>query len=115
MANTLPTTIEYFDNLLGEQLTEAGGGGGFTMANVKTVLNSQVSFSLFLPVLNQGMLGVVPVDTSAIYDNIPLYNGSVVIFPELRSEGSISVSGNAVRDESAGFITITGDCTITIS
>jgi len=26
MAN-LPTTMEYFDNLLGEQLTEEGGGG----------------------------------------------------------------------------------------
>ncbi len=28
MANTLPTTMEYFDNLLGEQLTEGGGSGG---------------------------------------------------------------------------------------
>lgn len=27
MAN-LPTTMEYFDNLLGEQLTEGGGSGG---------------------------------------------------------------------------------------
>lgn len=29
MANTLPTTMEYFDNLLGEQLTEGGGGNDY--------------------------------------------------------------------------------------
>ncbi len=28
MADYLPTTMEYFDNLLGEQLTDGGGGGG---------------------------------------------------------------------------------------
>ena len=117
MANTLPTTMEYFDNLLGEQLTDGGGGGGssdFSTAEVTVNANTQ-QFEFLVPLINEkfGYLGA--------YDNINpsesetltvcLYKGKALT--QFLTDGVVSVSGNAQLNNNQ--ILITGDCTITIS
>ena len=118
MANIIPTTMEYFDKLLGEQLLEGEGGGGgssdFSTAEVTVNANTQ-QFEFLVPLINEkfGYLGA--------YDNINpsesetltvcLYKGKALT--QFLTDGVVSVSGNAQLNNNQ--ILITGDCTITIS
>jgi len=139
MENTLPTTIEYFDNLLGEQLTEGGGGGGdgFTKANVTVIGKAYTTFwgSDEERISGKPIYGLLEYNNhfySQIYmtdekigdttfhtwiletsDAMPAFQ-----FVELAGENPISVSGNCTLQNvgKGGYVvTFTGDCTITIS
>lgn len=127
MANTLPTTMEYFDNLLGEQLTDGEGGGGssdFSTAHVRITNNSSEDIQLYLPVYfshpqyGSFIQGRMPLPTDE-----PTFEGDVVIpvngellvganFPSFTTSNT-TVTGNATVEN--GELSITGDCTITIS
>lgn len=115
MANTLPTTMEYFDNLLGEQLTEGGGGSSdFSTANVTVNVNTQ-QFEFYAPIINEehGYLGsydsINPSESETL--TVCLYKGKALT--QFFTDGVVSVSGNAQLNNDQ--ILITGDCTITIS
>ena len=127
MANTLPTTMEYFDNLLGEQLTEGGGSGGggssdFSTAEVTIVNNGSVSRTLDIPSCfesTESPLGLpfinyqtqpVASGESATF-KVALYKGTAM----LNSKLSFETSGNITHNDTYNIYLITGDCTITIS
>lgn len=115
-ANNLPTTMEYFDNLLGEQLLEGGGGGDFSTANLQivnqggypinltfaTVLRNTATFGGYTEYIDSNVLPII------------LYKGFAGLMVELLSGGNISVSG-AIENQEDNFYIVTGDCTITIS
>jgi len=127
MANTLPTTMEYFDNLLGEQLTEGGGGSSdFSTATVTLTNGSGTTIPVIYieNVIEENALGEEsPAGViNAVYNigstasiRVPLYKGGALwqIGDELL-DYEISVSGSATKVSSAIYH-ITGDCTITIS
>lgn len=119
MANTLPTTMEYFDNLLGEQLTDGGGSGGggdLTTANMQIVNPGSRPINLtFATVMrNTATMGGYTeyIDSNVL--PIILYKGLAGLVVELLSGGNISISG-AITSEDEHHYIITGDCTITIS
>lgn len=130
MANTLPTTMEYFDNLLGEQLTDGGGSGGgssdFSTAEVTVRGNSEQYFQMFGVVadisqkleLEEPYLAIDTIDSSVTGDTytVVLYQGTTYGFAGASSE-AIAVSGNVslLAAEHGTLFVITGDCTITIS
>ena len=124
MANTLPTTMEYFDNLLGEQLTECGGGGDFTTAQVtfNVIGNATATLEDFYEIadLPGGRRSLMHADECVIdlsyagtTYTIPLVDG--VCYQAIFSSGTIATSGNAEYLPDDDYLLITGDCTITIS
>ena len=140
MANTLPTTMEYFDNLLGEQLTEGGGSGGggssdFSTAEVKAIIQNtlQVKFKTIAYIINGEMeagydeadeyfmrtFNWVSVDSPL---NVVMYNGHANLILASREEVQIVATENPdnvviTYDDEMGMynLALTGDCTITIS
>lgn len=114
MAN-LPTSIKNLNTLLGEQLTDGGGGGSsdFSTATV-TVSGSDM---LTLPIIQeadpaQGAPAFLMVASQEIGSgtyNVPLYKGGLMVTLPL----NVTVSGD-IQDVGMGYF-ITGDCTITIS
>lgn len=117
MANTLPTTMEYFDNLLGEQLTGGGGGSSdFSTAEVTIVNSSNLSTNhLYFPFINPEYNDIEAHNTGFLGTRtftVPLYmNRAAILFDEMPA--GINVTGDAEIDEEV--VVITGDCTITIS
>lgn len=94
---------------------EGGGGGDLTVANVTVTVIGQHYADLM------GSCCYTEDDeyySSAFLDQevnkVILYKGNAMVFVN-NLEGTISVSGNAVYDESSETIMVTGDCTITIS
>lgn len=98
-----------------EKGSSEGGGSGssdFSTAQVTVVNNTtaEAAGGLLMAIINEDGYFVVNALPSGIY-TVPLLNGVLhTAYVELRT---ISVSGNASEDD--GDITITGDCTITIS
>lgn len=137
MANTLPTTMEYFDNLLGEQLTDGGGGGGgCTTAKVKVIGKANTTFwgSGELHIKGKPIYGILEYGDHfyAVHDfnnaevGDTTYN--VIIFEtgeefpafqfDVEDGENVTASGNCtVVNPSTGVYAVlfTGDCTITIS
>lgn len=115
MANTLPTTMEYFDNLLGEQLTEGGGGGSSDLSTAKVTVVNEESVEIKVPVAvnaDNKKFSASGIYESGSYDVI-LYGGSCYgLIPEMQAV--VSVSGDIVLEENNNII-ITGDGTITVT
>lgn len=136
MANTLPTTMEYFDNLLGEQLTDGGGSGGgssdFSTASVTVditaVTDDDYNYNIIMPYISEGN-GHKDSRGSANYWSLSggvgtyqaiLTGEGVIAIVSVPSNGEITTSGNIGSamvpvDEGNQAFLITGDCTLTIS
>lgn len=129
MANTLPTTMEYFDNLLGEQLTEGGGSGGGGSSDFSTArgtLHTSIEGQSVL--IDKAVIvdesepvnPLVPLVENEWYDaatlNFVLYNGaySLGIIPNGYNITSVSVEGGAEM-VNPGTIKITGDFTLNVT
>lgn len=128
MANTLPTTMEYFDNLLGEQLTEGGGSGGggssdFSTAVLTITNTSEKPVICEVPCYRDGAKvattraftfgasGDEPKTTTV--NVICKTNGATLT---IATKGvTATTSGNIQYIEEENAYLITGDCTITIS
>ena len=121
MAN-LPGSIKNLNTLLGEQLLDGGGSGGggssdFSFAQVTFENNSGSLLLAYMPFIIQ------PDDALETENHIPmgnsvaemvLYKGSASInCTSFVPTYTVSVSGNAT--EKRGYVSVTGDCTITIS
>lgn len=134
MANTLPTTMEYFDNLLGEQLTEGGGGGGgdFTTAQVTIINGAGAERCVLIPRTSEAFLPFDPYPSISCYVSllsnetteitVVLYKGNCKVRSGDSGDqlnGSHVASGFVVTSGEAEIVEegvlITGDCTITIS
>lgn len=133
MANTLPTTMEYFDNLLGEQLTEGGGsGGGESDFSTGEVTVNIIGGSQELKVTFDALAFLsidLEEDETAITTNpsfrgqgsVPcvLYRGhayATLIPPENYSITNVSTEGNvSVQDNIYVDIRGNGSITITIT
>lgn len=135
MAN-LPTSIKNLNTLLGEQLTEGGGGGSsdFSTARVTIMNNTESSVQFFgADMANYGSVflgegansGMVVGSVTAlagdtgtqkvllikdVVEDIGVVNQA---FFNVETEGVVSVSGACIYSD--GGLLITGDCTITIS
>ena len=114
MANTLPTTMEYFDNLLGEQLTEGGGGSSdFSTATMSVIGDPNVA-ELYFPYVSD-FNGVDTIRTKVSSDapfTIVMYKGSATL---IDTNNQITSAEGNIQDKGRGYYLITGDCTITIS
>ena len=118
MANTLPTTMEYFDNLLGEQLTEGGGGGSSDFSTAKVTVTGGESSTIQGICIATDEYGeyldnLYPVQSDDPQDiRAVLYKGVGTV--KIQTEGTLNVSGNIQQVTSEAY-DITGDCAITIS
>lgn len=124
MADTLPTTMEYFDNLLGEQLTDGGGGGGSSDFST-----AEVTFEGIGGIVLAGMPKIISTPFDAltsvqdeVHDEtytIALYKGKAVISldPSGGTGQNVATSGaiELLDDSAFPVYLVTGDCTITIS
>ena len=135
MANTLPTTMEYFDNLLGEQLTEGGGSGGggssdFSTATVTVNATIDKTGSILPPIcaLNMPIITTAPSGQATGYADVTdgttqytviLYKGKAVTFSQNYGEKTqlyvTSSTGNVEYDEGNEAYIITGDCTLNVT
>lgn len=126
MANTLPTTMEYFDNLLGEQLTDgggSGGGGSSDFSTAKVTFSSTAFQTEFrgIALFEDDGAQFMQYDTLIFGDSVGTMTYNLVLFKGLQTiempEGvTATVTGNATVVEGVGRgIEITGDCTINIS
>lgn len=142
MADYLPTTMKYFDTLLGEQLLEGEGGGGgssdWTKAIVRVKNNTSAALlNVKLDTFeNDGFISAflfkatIGVDTNAesiIYeantDKTDIYyiykNAYIILYAlSIADPEAFQVEGLAeilTIPEAPPFIKVTGDCTITIS
>ena len=116
MADYLPTTMEYFDNLLGEQLTDGEGGGGssdFSTAEVTLDNEYGADFLYFGAITIEG--------NELIYTDIEVEAGETATTTVLLYKGkSIDIypingyefTGNVSYDSEKGVYYITGDATI---
>lgn len=120
MANTLPTTIEYFDNLLGEQLTEGGGGGGdYTTAKVTIINNSGQDFVAACPIIIFDNRMIVTIDSADMSADLPfdvvLYKGAGGLDLPGDISATMTATGNITISGSRKNAIIRGTGTITIS
>lgn len=124
MAN-LPTTMEYFDNLLGEQLTEGGGGGSSDFSTATMTIQvigdeNKIALQDFLIIeeedghryfVSMHEFDVIAHDGEMTYQ-IPILDGGYgVDITDLVGTVSIAGMGRYFTDH----IYCQGDCTITIS
>lgn len=116
----IPTNMQYFNELLGEQL--GGGGGGssdFSTAQVTVVMEGEPEegepFEMIwsnCPVIdtaNDLLVGSGYTDASTVL-TVPLYKGKC--YWEHATRG-LTISGN-IEEFWEGLL-ITGDCTITVT
>lgn len=107
---------DYLKDYIGPHDDNGGGGGGesdFSTAQVTVVNNTsaETAIGLLMTIINEdGDLYVTNGLPSGTY-TVPLLNGALYI--AYLGLSAVSVSGNASEED--GDITITGDCTITIS
>lgn len=128
MANTLPTTMEYFDNLLGEQLTGGGGGGGssdFSTAEVtfnKGALGASVS--CFIPWFSEEdneTNAFLTLDelTESWTVKVPVGGNFITVYfsraPQSISGDIEAGSDTDILSQNFKSYVITGDCTISFS
>lgn len=120
MANTLPTTMEYFDNLLGEQLTDGGGSGGgssdFSTAKVTIIGHNDARGFLppsfpYVADNNTSVTMGVQEENSHIY-TVVLYKGSA--WGVVRGADTIAMTGGVELSQDEEHLTVTGDGTLTI-
>jgi glutamine phosphoribosylpyrophosphate amidotransferase len=116
MANTLPTTMEYFDNLLGEQLTE-GGGGSSDFSTATITVNPTHKAVVTMPVIRED--GVVEIRGIHGTSQFILGEQGTSIHIEVMSDdATITITGDYREVVEEGEVVeqiATGDCTITIS
>lgn len=110
---------DLFDIVVARKLSDGGGGGGgssdFSTATVTVVNNlpDDIPVSIYGAFVVNGTLDYwTEFSNGTSQKQVALYLGGVNVFPD--EYDNVSVSGNATIDES-GIVTITGDCTITIS
>lgn len=117
----IPTNMQYFNELLGEQL--GGGGGGssdFSTAQVTIVLEGEIGEITEIiwhdcptvDTANDLLVGLAYVDTFPTVITVPLYKGKCY-WDHSVMPGVITLSGN-IEEFWEGML-ITGDCTITIT
>ena len=113
----IPTNMQYFNELLGEQLGGGGGGGDsdFSTAQVTIVLegeNTEINWDSCPTVdtANDLLVAIAYADTSPTVITVPLYKGKCYWDHSTRG---LTISGN-IEEFWEGLL-ITGDCTITIS
>ena len=122
MAN-LPTSIKNLNTLLGEQLTEGGGGGSsdFSTAEVTVTISTHGAY-IGLPVVmlggegEEGFAQALEIGESGVYSVI-LYEGNCTVFAESYTDGKmavVAVTGNAETMGDSVF-TIKGDCAVTVT
>ena len=117
MANTLPTTMEYYDNLLGEQLTEGGGGSSdFSTAEVTIIgYNDNMGFlpPSFPYVADNNTIVTMPAqeENSHTY-TVVLYKGSA--WGVIRGADIKAMTGGIELSQDDEFLIVTGDGTLTI-
>lgn len=119
MAN-LPTSIKNLNTLLGEQLTEGGGGGSSDFSTAEVYFENQLDHMVVFnmpsftardePMATASV--VVPAGATA-RALIVLYQGKAVGGTD--AKGDCTASGDIVYDDTEGLFTITGDGGITIS
>lgn len=125
MTNVLPTTMEYFDNLLGEQLTDGGGGGGssdFSTATVTIINQTELPVAFETVQLIDDDEKYMSVSTNIFGGQtneieVVLYNGICVDSTNINSNQvpiTIAVTGD-IEIVEATALSITGDGTITIT
>ena len=90
-----------------------GGGGSSDFSTAEVTLNAEGFGSLWCVNIVDNILGPNVAFFIESFEAV-LYKGSQV-FDTSEIEGTITVSGGAVYDSDEHTITITGDCTITIS
>lgn len=107
----IPTNMQYFNELLGEQLG-GGGGGSSDFSTAQVTVTFETGATLFTPYCYD-YNGIAGIDT-AILDSgtytVALYKGAAlasVQSGQIAGTGNIEIEGNEAI--------ITGDCTITIS
>ena len=102
------------------QLTEGGSGGSsdFSTAQV-TIPNTGGTYILGLPWIDPDDNYIVGGLGSSFGVEgpftVPLYKGRIDAYLLGGDYTGVAVTGSAVYDSDAGFIKITGDCTITFS
>lgn len=123
MAN-LPTSIKNLNTLLGEQLTEGGGGGSsdFSTATVTFICNASDGVTVSMAMIKEPLPPFEPEGRSygllplAFNDELEatalLYNGKCLC--NFANATSASGTGDILHIDEKEAI-ITGDCTITIS
>lgn len=120
----IPTNMDYFNKLLGEQLG-GGGGGDFSTAQV-TVTNATETdrIGLGFACYNENELGegspsmilnriMLPNGETVVF-KVPLYKGAAYWNNPFEAVGSLATVTGSILNENGNFV-ITGDGTITIS
>ena len=120
MANTLPTTMKYFDTLLGEQLLEGEGGGGgssdFSTAEVTIVNNTGDGTSFDGAIIKNGNINInTRLDEGTNILTLVLYKGVSYCGTYDIDMSTAVITGDAEYTSEDNCYIITGDCTITIS
>ena len=111
MAN-LPTSIKNLNTLLGEQLTEGGGGSSdFSTATVTIVNNASSGFASGAMITDGSIETEYTVQSGTNTVTVVLYQGAGWI--SLEVAGQKTVSGNIVADDD--IYTVSGDGSITIA
>jgi hypothetical protein len=98
-------------------IVNAGGGGSSDFSTATVTVTKNGLTAVFLPT----KIDIDDVDGAMVISDvesgeyiIPLYKGHTLVPVNLASPtATVSVSGSASYEE--GYVTITGDCTITIS
>lgn len=108
MAN-LPTSIKNLNTLLGEQLTEGGGGGSSDFSTAEVTLYAQAML-LSMLVTYDGITVISPSERSdsGVY-TVVLYNGRAFA----QTDQTTPISGD-IESLGGGTFLITGNCTIGI-
>lgn len=115
MAN-LPTSIKNLNTLLGEQLTEGGGGSSDFSTATMTIVNGRVDTKLSVPcILDNEEFNMRGSATMSIFDRsscqVILYKGKAYV---ITSQADVeSTGGNIEYDADIQMYVVTGDCTIT--
>ncbi len=89
-----------------------GGGGDFTTAQVVLDTEDEQMMALDIALLVDNYLAPWFEPTKGTYETA-LYKGVGCAY--YTGSGTVTVSGSASYDSESGVITMTGDCTITIS
>lgn len=126
MAN-LPTSIKNLNTLLGEQLTEGGGGGSsdFSMAQVTfNNSNSNHAYMAYVPAVQDAEPLCIKQDFVEVASdnpyiaNIPLYKGKIFTslnaFLDVDYDTAPVLTGAITYDANSNLFLIEGDGTITL-
>ena len=122
MADYLPTSIKNLNTLLGEQLTEGGGGGSsdFSTAEVTFInagVNTQAYNATASVIKDNGIETVHEQVMVSVTVTVPLYKGVNILPISCISNNDQSymptTNGSIVFDIGSGGYVVTGDGSIT--